>query len=109
MIQATNSIFNVFFLGCLLSGCIHVATVAQIEVAATEDVACGEDIQNDVDANVPFENILTDPVVDAACISAVKDSGQAIADIVEDVATKSPNTAAGKTALARRAAKAAKK
>jgi len=105
MFQELNKVFNSFLLGALLSGCIHVSTTAQIELTATEDVQCGEDIQKDVDANIPFENILVDPVVDADCIQAVKDTGKAIVDIVTDIATQSPNTVAGKQAIARKATK----
>jgi hypothetical protein len=102
-------LLSMFALAATQYGCIRVATAAQIELAANEDMTCARDIQKDVDANVSFENVLTDPVVDADCVQATKDTGLAIADIVEDIAAKSPNTAAGKEAVARKAARAAKK
>jgi hypothetical protein len=92
-----------FYVGMVTQpGCIHVATVAQTELAANEDMTCARDIQKDVDANISFENILTDPVVDADCVQAAKDTGLAIVDIVTDIATKSPNTVAGKEAIVRK-------
>jgi hypothetical protein len=105
MLQNRNMIFPAFFLGILVNGCLKIGTVAQAELAATEDMTCATNIQKDVDANQSFENILTDPIVDAACVQATKDTGIAIEDIITDVASKSPNTTAGKQTITRKGAK----
>jgi hypothetical protein len=106
IITARNSVYAAFLLGVSQSSCIKVSTIAQAETAANEDITCGKDIQADVDANEPIESIVIDPTVVAACTRAAYDDGKAIADIVTDIAAKSPNTVAGKQATARLAAKA---
>ena len=104
-----NSTFAAFLLAGSLNGCIKVSTIAQIETATAEDIVCGEDIQRDVSENEPIESIVIDPTVVNACTQAAIDDGKAIADIVTDIAYKSPNTVAGKQAIARIAAKEAKR
>jgi hypothetical protein len=97
--SSKNLVFASFFFGVIQNGCIKVTTIAQTELAATEDIQCGKDIQTDIDASESIETILFDKTVIADCTQAAADSGKAIEDIITDLAVKTPNTVAGKQAI----------
>lgn len=80
-----------------LCGCgLTIATAAQIATATVADVACGQAIDAAATSGETIASIVVDPVVDSACVTALKDSGLAIADFVIDIlaASKSATPAA---------------
>lgn len=76
-----------------LCGCLSIATDAQIATATVADVVCGEAIDTAAAAGELVTAIISDPTVDAACVTALKDSGLAISDFVIDSLAASKSTA----------------
>jgi hypothetical protein len=72
-----------------LCGCLSIATDAQIATATVADVVCGQAIDTAATSGESVAAIISDPTVDAACVTALKDSGLAIADFVIDILASS--------------------